>query len=67
MAYEKQFWEESYNNSGEEERLEKEVKRLKIQRWELLTALKEMILISDPSLPEVERARKAFAKAKGTV
>lgn len=42
MAYEKQFWEEAYNNSGEEDRLEKELSKYKIAQSGNLAKLDEL-------------------------
>lgn len=47
MAYEKQFWERPNHASSEEERLEREIIKLKAQRIELSDALKGMIIIAE--------------------
>lgn len=69
MAYEKQFWEEQYNNSGEEERLERELKKAKALNKDLLEAceamirLKDLIAYKEPVKPEHEGEAQAISAA----
>ncbi|HYF69117.1 MAG TPA: hypothetical protein VD884_13330 [Ohtaekwangia sp.] len=77
MAYEKQFWEQPYHNSSEEERLEKEVTKHKLQlsiAVELLTSRVDTALAmfehdkdwqSDNDWEDILKAMKFINQAKG--